>query len=213
MTDRDALILGCLKSPLDAAPRLVLSDWLEEFGGWHGFPLAALRGDGCWKIHGGSKRVSFEFYAHFLAGQMYPFANMGLWIENASRISFDGIDGLPVCEECQTAGVLAHSRRGKWECNGECHYNSAYETLVRTARSGRLAVPMMVSMSMPMEPMQYTSPFRREATVVAGTPLLAGDYIVVGTDGRVAACPLDRAWMGMALESAAVGAQVRVQLF
>lgn len=44
------LLRACLAAPLDAAPRLVLADWLEERGWGDRLLLTALRGKGKWLV-------------------------------------------------------------------------------------------------------------------------------------------------------------------
>ncbi len=72
MTDTDILVLACLHAPLDAGPRLALSDFLEERG-WDAFRLAALRGDGYWEVHRDTS-AGWWFDARHVVSRLYPGA-------------------------------------------------------------------------------------------------------------------------------------------
>lgn len=103
MAAADPLLLACLHAPLDAGPRLALSDFLEERG-WDAFQLDALRGDGHWEVHRDSS-VGWWFDARHVIGRLYPASRKAVICYGTDPVMYKldlgpVPDGGPGCHAC-----------------------------------------------------------------------------------------------------------------
>lgn len=119
-TDRSSLIRSCLEAPEDAAPRLALADYLEEFGGLAADQAAALRdGAGEWLL--GPRRMVVWLFpdatwaSRFASGDrnlicVVPSQRIGLLVGDAPP------DAWPSCRLCATPRDLRVRQGGLWMC-------------------------------------------------------------------------------------------------
>lgn len=122
--DRDALILACLANPLDDAPRMVLTDYLEESNWGDPLMLSALRGEGDWYVSAWGE-VVYRFSLAKKLETMYSSKNATLVIDygyewqGKADLVFGKVENGPKCKLCsaQLGLVFKHNR---WECARDC---------------------------------------------------------------------------------------------
>jgi uncharacterized protein (TIGR02996 family) len=122
ISDRDALIRACLASPLDDAPRMILSDFLEE-ANW-GDPLlrSALRGEGDWYVSAWGE-VAYRFHLAKRLESMYFKGTLvidyGYEWQGKADIVLGKIDHGIRCQHCGKTNGL-NFRQARWQCAIDC---------------------------------------------------------------------------------------------